>query len=92
MVKAANTAKEFSGDDAQVMSEIKLKDNTFVTTSDPAFLNLSNIFVALAKEDITRAVEVAKTLKGDSPRAVSILAIVRAVLAEKPAATSGRPL
>lgn len=92
VVKAANAAKDFSGDDAQVMSEIRLKDNAFVTTSDPSFLDLSTVFSALAKEDMTRAVEVARNFKGDSPRAVSILAIVRSVLEEKPAPASGRPL
>ncbi|HEX8561315.1 MAG TPA: hypothetical protein VF668_24700, partial [Pyrinomonadaceae bacterium] len=92
VVKAANAAKDFNGDDAQVMSEIKLKDNTFVTTADPAFLDMSNVFTAFAREDMTRAVELARALKGDSPRAVSILAIVRTVLAEKPASASARPL
>jgi hypothetical protein len=86
VVKITNGVKDFNGNDAQVAVEIQLKDNTFVTNSSAPYLSLSPVFGVLAKEDMDRAVELARTLKGESPRAASILAIVRSVLEEQTAA------
>lgn len=90
VTKAANAAKEFSGEDNQMLVEIRLKDNSFVTSADTPSLDLSAVFGVLAKEDMTRAVEVARAFKSESPRAVSMLAIVRSVLEEKPSPSAER--
>ena len=92
VVKAVNTAKEFAGDDAQMMTEIRLKDNTFVTNYSVPSFNLATVFSALAVEDIARTVELAKTLTGESPRAAAILAIARGVLEERPKPSRPRPI
>jgi hypothetical protein len=56
----------------------------WVSTHSAESLDLAGIFGALAKDDLDRAVEAAKSFTGESPRAVATLAIVRTALNKKP--------
>ena len=52
--------------------------------------DLLGAFKALAREDLLRAVQLAKTLTGESPRAVATLAVARSVLEKLPAGSPGQ--
>jgi hypothetical protein len=84
-VKAGNSANGFSGEDAQISARISLGRGGGTTTSNftVASFDLEGIFGLLAKEDIYRAVELARGFTADAPRAVATLAIARSVLEKK---------
>jgi hypothetical protein len=84
-VKAGNSANGFSGEDAQISARISLGRGGGTTTSNFTVENfdLEGIFGLLAKEDIYRAVELARGFTADAPRAVATLAIARSVLEKK---------
>jgi hypothetical protein len=90
VVKAANAATEFSGSDAALAARVKAQGMmSTVNFPAPAF-DLTGIFLSLAKDDMNRAVALAQTFTGESPRAVATLAIARAVLEDKPAPRASR--
>jgi len=79
VVKDANRLDGFTGENT-----IHLP---FMTGSGARFLNiggenysLTSVFRALAKEDLYRAVEVAKSFKYDAPRSTVTLAIASSIL------------
>lgn len=85
-VKAANAAPEFTGSDAGLSLGIRSGGmNLSMNFSAPVF-DLTGIFQTLARDDMNRAVALAQTFTGESPRAVATLAIARAVLDDKPKA------
>jgi hypothetical protein len=45
--------------------------------------NLPGIFRALAKENATQAIEIARSFEGEAPRATALIAVARALLSEK---------
>lgn len=83
-VKAANSASEFSGEDAQISARFTLgRGGTTTSNSTVENFDLEGIFGLLAKEDIYRAVELARGFTADAPRAVATLAVARSVLETK---------
>lgn len=84
-VKAGNSANGFSGEDAQISARFSLGRGGGTTTSNFTVesFDLEGIFGLLAKEDIYRAVELARGFTSDAPRAVATLAIARSVLEKK---------
>ena len=86
-IKAANSAEGFTGEDSQVGARLQTRMMVMMTNAPAEDFDLLGAFKALAREDLLRAVQLAKTLTGESPRAVATLAIARSVL-EKPAAGS----
>ena len=90
-VKAANSAEKFTGEDTSIrFFPVALKSGgTFETTKDEDF-GLTNVLRLLAKDDLYRCIDVAKSFKKDGPRAVAILAISGATL-EKAAARNPQP-
>ncbi len=87
-IKAANSAEGFTGEDSQVGARLQTRMMVMATNAPAEDFDLLGAFEALAREDLLRSVQLAKTLTGESPRAVATLAIARSVL-EKPA--SGSP-
>jgi hypothetical protein len=83
-VKAANSAEGFTGADAQIVSRLKMRNGEVTSSSNVERFDVSQIFGALAGEDLYRSIELAKNLSAESPRATATLAIVRAVLDKKP--------
>jgi hypothetical protein len=47
--------------------------------------DLTGLFGALARENLDRAVDLARSFTGEAPRAVATLAVARAVLEKKKA-------
>ena len=87
-IKAANSSEGFTGEDSQLGARLQTRSMVMVSNVNADDFDLLGAFRALAREDLLRAVQLAKTLTGESPRAVATLAIARSVL-EKP--TAGSP-
>jgi hypothetical protein len=83
VVKAANAAPDFTGADAGLAARIRTGGMSTTTSFPAPVFDLTGIFATLAKDDMTRAVALAQTFTGESPRAVATLAIARAVLDDK---------
>ncbi|MBA2731772.1 MAG: hypothetical protein H0U54_02650 [Acidobacteria bacterium] len=82
-VKAANAATGFTGEDAEIVSRFQTPRGTSTTNFTVESFNLNGIFGLLARDDLFRAVELAKSFTGETPRATATLAIVRAILDQK---------
>lgn len=82
-VKAANAATGFTGEDAEIVSRFKTSRGTSTTNMTVESFDLNGIFGLLARDDLFRAVELAKTFTGETPRATATLAIIRAILNQK---------
>lgn len=87
--KAASSTSDFTGEDAEIVSRLSFGRGASTTSFSAESFDLTGIFGLLAKEDLYRAVELAKSFTGEGPRAVATLAIARAILEkQKPAGRS----
>lgn len=82
-IKAANSSSDFTGEDAQIVTRFVTPHGSTTTNFDVESFDVGVIFGLLAKDDLYRAVELAKTFTGEAPRATATLAIVRAILDQK---------
>ncbi|HVF50472.1 MAG TPA: hypothetical protein VNA19_10325 [Pyrinomonadaceae bacterium] len=81
VVKAANAAAEFSGEDGGLMARLELKGGGAMTTNfNVESFDLNGIFRSLAREDFDRAVSLAKSFNAESPRSVATLVAARTIL------------
>ena len=86
VVKASDSAEgRFTGEDGTLRVHLQSKNSTSSSSFSVQSFDLQGIFSKLAREDLTRAVELARGFGGESPRAVATLAVARAVLEKKPA-------
>jgi hypothetical protein len=84
IVKSSNALADFSGEDGGLTLRVEFKGGGAMTSNhDVESFDLSGIFAALAREDLDRTVTLARTLKGESPRSVAMLAIARTVLVKR---------
>lgn len=83
VVKAANAAEGFTGEDARISSKLQTPMMTVVTNSSAEEFDLIAAFRPLARADLLRAVQLAKTFTGEAPRAVATLAIARSFLEKR---------
>jgi hypothetical protein len=79
-LKAANSAGDFTGEDAQIVSRFVSKRGTSISNFTVDIFDLNNIFSQLSRDDLARAVEMARNFSNEAPRSAAALAIVRAVL------------
>lgn len=79
VVKESNRVEEFTGEDSVRFSLMTGGSVRFQRIGGDNF-NLANVFRELAKDDLYRAVEVAKSFKHEAPRATVTLAIASAIL------------
>ncbi len=82
-VKAGNAATGFTGSDAEIVSRFQTSRGTSTTNMTVESFDLNGIFGLLARDDLFRAVELAKAFTGEAPRATATLAIIRAILEQK---------
>jgi hypothetical protein len=82
-VKAANSASEFTGEGAQLVSRFVTPRGATTTNFDVESFDVNGIFGLLARDDLYRAVELAKNFTTEAPRATATLAIIRAILEQK---------
>ena len=78
-VKEANRLEEFTGENTIHFQMMTGSGVRFQTIGGENF-SLANVFRALAKDDLYRAVEVAKSFKYEAPRATVTLAIASSIL------------
>jgi hypothetical protein len=83
VVKASSNADDFKGEGGKVTAH--LQTGSMVATFDfevPSF-DLKGIFSSLAKDDLQRAIELARGFTAEEPRAIAVLGVARSVLYEK---------
>jgi hypothetical protein len=93
VVKAANAAESFTGEDSRLSSRLQTSDMVVIENATADDFDLLAAFRSLARVDLFRAIQIAKTFTGEAPRAVATLAIARSVLEkrETQAASPGGP-
>ena len=87
-VKAANGSDNFTGEDSRISSILRTRQMVVMENSNAEDFDLMAAFRPLARNDLFRAIQLAKTFSGESPRAVATLAIARSVLERREAAAS----
>ena len=80
VVKAANGAEAYTGEDSRLSSRLQTKYMVVVNNASAEDFDLLAVFRHLAHADLLRAIQLAKTFTGEAPRAVATLAIARSVL------------
>lgn len=83
LVKTINALDDFNGEDGELTIQFRTKNSASIMSNDVPNFNLQPLFGALAKEDMDRAIELARSLNGEAPRAVATLAIARTILDRK---------
>ena len=89
VVKAANGAEGFTGEDSRISSRLQTKMMVVMNQASAPDFDLLALFRHLARADLLRAVQLAKTFTGEAPRAVATLAIARSVLEKRKDLTPG---
>lgn len=83
VIKAANAADAFSGEDSRIFSHLRTRTMTVINNSIAEDFDLLGLFRHLARADLLRAIQVTKTFTGQAPRAVATLAIAQSVLEKR---------
>ena len=83
VVKAANGADDYTGEDSRIASRLQTKFMVVMNNGSAEDFDLLAVFRHLARADLMRAIQLAKTFTGESPRAVATLAIARSVLEKR---------
>lgn len=83
VIKAANAAEGFTGEDTRIYSRLQTPMMTVANTSTAEDFDLLAAFRPLAGADLLRAVQLAKTFTGEAPRAVATLAIAQSVFEKR---------
>jgi hypothetical protein len=83
VVKAANSAEAYTGEDSRITSRLQTKFMVVMNQSTAEDFDLLAVFRHLARADLLRAIQIAKTFTGEAPRAVATLAIARSVLEKR---------
>ena len=89
VVKAANGADAFTGEDSRISSRLQTKMMVVMNQASAPDFDLLALFRHLSRADLLRAVQLAKTFTGEAPRAVATLAIARSVLEKRKDPTPG---
>jgi len=82
-IKASNSAEKFTGEDGHLTLRMITKGMNAVSSNPIADFDVAGIFEALATEDYERALDLARGLKYEAPRANAVMAIARSVLEAK---------
>ena len=83
VVKAANGAEAYTGEDSRITSRLQTKFMVVMNNGNAEDFDLLAVFRHLARADLLRAIQLAKTFTGEAPRAVATLAIARSVLEKR---------
>ena len=83
VLKAANSAAEFTGEDGVMRTSLVSKSNSSFRSSSNGEFNLEPLFTELANEDFEKSIELARLFEREAPRAAATIAIARTVLEEK---------
>jgi hypothetical protein len=83
VVKAANTAPAFTGEDGEMSVRFKSRRGGWMTSFDVEEFNLAGVLSALAAEDMNRAVQLADGFSNEAAHTSAVLAVARSVLVRK---------
>ncbi len=83
VVKAANAAREFTGEDGRISTRFQSKNMTMASSNTVQSFDLTDIFTKLAREELQRAADLARSFEGEAPRSFATLAVARSVLDAK---------
>ncbi|HKO97994.1 MAG TPA: hypothetical protein VJU86_13435 [Pyrinomonadaceae bacterium] len=84
VIKSANQYSAFTGEDGELTLRVAFKGGGAMTNNFRVEnYDLNGLFTSLAQDDFNRAVDLPKGFTGESPRAISVLAIARTVLDKK---------
>lgn len=83
VVKAANAAESFTGEDSRITSRLQTTNMVVMENATAEDFDLLAAFRSLARVDMFRAIQIAKSFTGEAPRAVATLAIARSVLEKR---------
>lgn len=79
-IKAANSVEEFTGEKGHITFPLATKRGIVFSSVGGEDFRLSGVLRSLSKDDLYRAIDLAKSFKGDAARATATLAIARAIL------------
>jgi len=79
-VKASNTTADYTGADSGLAVRVQARGTQSTINFSVSSFDLTPVFTTLAKDDMNRAIELAKAFTNEAPRAVATIAIARAVL------------
>lgn len=79
-IKAANAIEAFSGEANDLGVALMTSSGFKLIDLDTSSMNLSALVRSLAKQDLVRATDLAKSLKYEAPRALAILAAASAAM------------
>jgi len=83
VIKAANAADAFTGEDSRIYSRLQTKNTVVVSNGTAEDFDLLGLFRQLARADLLRSVQLTKSFTGYAPRAVATLAIAQSVLEKR---------
>jgi hypothetical protein len=83
VVKAANSAPAFTGEDGEMSLRFKSKRGGWMTSFDVEEFNLGGVLSALAAENMNRAVQLTDGFSNEAARVSAVLAVARSVLVRK---------
>ena len=81
--KAANRIADFTGENGQTAFTLEGKFGIRLTMELASPFDLAEMFEQLAQENFYQALDASKAFTGDSPKAIAMIAVGRAVLDEK---------
>lgn len=80
VVKAANTAPTFTGEDGEMAVQFRTKRGGWMTSFDVEEFNLAGVLSALAAEDMNRAIQLTDGFSNEAARVSAVVAIARSVM------------
>jgi hypothetical protein len=83
VVKAANAAKTYTGEDGRLDTRLETKNMTMMSSYSAGSFDLEGVFSKLATDNLQRAIDLARGFEGEAPRAAATLAIVHSILDNK---------
>lgn len=83
VVKAANSAPAFTGEDGEMSVRFKSKRGGWMTSFDVEEFNLAGVLSALAAEDMNRTVQLTDGFANEAARTSAVISVARSVLVKK---------
>ncbi len=80
VLKAANSAPAFTGEDGEMAVQFRTKRGGWMTSFDVEEFNLAGVLSALAAEDMNRAIQLTDGFTNEAARVSAVVAVARSVL------------
>jgi hypothetical protein len=83
-IKALNRSTSYTGEENEISVSFQSRNNIVMMQVAAASSSLPDLIGTLAHEDLYRAVDIARTITNESPRAIALLAAARAAFERRP--------